>query len=63
MNVKCKEKVLRKGNISSKSLDGVIKLEKVFQHKTLEERATEFGGELGLDGEYNWGEPIGREVW
>ena len=43
--------------------DGVIKLEKVFQHKTLEERAAEFGGELGLDGEYNWGEPIGREVW
>ena len=41
----------------------MIKLEKVFQHKTLEERAAEFGGELGLDGEYNWGEPIGREVW
>ena len=43
--------------------DGVIKLEKVFQHKTLEERAAEFGGNLGLDGEYNWGEPVGREVW
>ena len=43
--------------------DGVIKLEKVLQHKTLEERAAEFGGELGLDGEHNWEEPVGREVW
>lgn len=43
--------------------DGVIKLEKVFKHKTLEQRAAEFGGELGLDGEYDWGEPVGREVW
>ena len=43
--------------------DGVIKLEKVFKHKTLEQRSAEFGGELGLDGEYDWGEPVGREVW
>ena len=43
--------------------DGVIKLEKTFKHKTLEERAAEFNGELGLDGEYDWGEPLGREVW
>lgn len=34
-----------------------------FQHKTLEGRATEFGGKLNLDGEYNWGVPVGREIW
>ena len=34
-----------------------------FRHKTLEERAAEFGGELGLDGEYDWGEPVGTEIW
>lgn len=34
-----------------------------FQHKTLEKRATEYGGELNLDGEYDWGTPVGREVW
>lgn len=34
-----------------------------FTHKTLEERAAEYGGELGLDGEFDWGEPVGREVW
>ncbi len=34
-----------------------------FQHKTLEERATEYGGKLNLDGEYDWGAPVGRERW
>ena len=43
--------------------DGVITLVKPFRHKTLEERAAEFGGQLDLDGEYDWGEQMGREVW
>ena len=43
--------------------NGVIILEKTFKHKTLEERAAEFGGNLKLDGEFDWGEPVGREVW
>ena len=43
--------------------DGVIKLAKRFRHKTLEERAAEYNGRLMLDGEYDWGEPVGREVW
>lgn len=43
--------------------DGVITLTKAFRHKTLEERAAEYGGNLNLDGEYDWGEPVGREVW
>ena len=43
--------------------NGVITLSKPFRHKTLEERAAEFGGELMLDGECDWGEPVGREVW
>ena len=30
---------------------------------TLEERAAEYNGKLMLDGEYDWGEPVGREVW
>ena len=32
-------------------------------HKTLEERAAEFDGKLNLDGEFDWDEPVGREVW
>ena len=43
--------------------NGVITLVKTFRHKTLEERAAEYGGKLLLDGEYDWGEPVGREVW
>lgn len=43
--------------------NGVITLAKSFRHKTLEERAAEFDGKLMLDGEYNWGEPVGREGW
>ncbi|MBP3570194.1 MAG: AbrB/MazE/SpoVT family DNA-binding domain-containing protein [Lachnospiraceae bacterium] len=42
---------------------GVITLIKPNRHKTLEERAAEYGGKLMLDGEYDWGEPVGREVW
>ena len=43
--------------------NGAITLVKTFRHKTLEERAAEYDGKLLLDGEYDWGEPVGREVW
>ncbi|MCI8615953.1 AbrB/MazE/SpoVT family DNA-binding domain-containing protein [Parablautia intestinalis] len=43
--------------------NGVITFVKPFRHKTLEERAAEFDGKLMLDGEYDWGVPVGREVW
>lgn len=44
-------------------MDGKIILEKQFRHKTLEERAAAYGGRLMLDGEYDWGEKAGREIW
>ena len=37
--------------------------DKMFRHKTLEERAAEFEGDLMLDGEYDWGEIVEREHW
>ena len=43
--------------------NGVIMLLKPFRHKTLEERAAPYGGRLNLDGEFDWGEPVGREIW
>ena len=46
-----------------KVTDGMITLSKPFRHKTLEERALEYGGKLKLDGEFDWGEPVGREIW
>ena len=61
--------VLKKAGISlddflNLSVDnGKIILSKPFHHKTLEERASEYEGNLLLDGEYDWGEPVGREKW
>ena len=49
--------------VDVKVSNGVITLVKTFRHKTLEERAAEYDGKLLLDGEYDWGEPVGREVW
>ncbi len=46
-----------------KVTDGMITLSKPFRHKTLEERTSEYGGKLKLDGEFDWGEPVGREIW
>jgi len=43
--------------------DGRIVIEKTFVHRTLEERAATFGGKLGPYEEFDWGEPVGREVW
>ena len=37
---------------------------KEIKHKTLEERASEYGGKLNLDGEIDWrGDPEGNEFW
>ena len=34
-----------------------------FRHRTFEERVAEYGGKIGVDGEFDWGEPVGREIW
>lgn len=43
--------------------NGMIMLVKPFRHKTLEERAAEYDGKLNLDGEFDWGDAAGREIW
>lgn len=40
----------------------VIKKAKM-PHRTLEERAREYGGKVGPYEEFDWGEPVGRERW
>lgn len=32
------------------------------QHRTLEERAEEYGGKIGPYEEFDWSEPVGREI-
>lgn len=48
---------------AEEGLKDAITLTEAFGHKTLEERSAEFGRNLNLDGEYDWGESVGREVW
>ncbi len=67
--VRLPKEALRKANIfpdeilEVKVSEGMIILEKEFKHRTLEERAQEFDGKLNLDGEIDWGEAVGRELW
>ncbi|MBR3308741.1 MAG: AbrB/MazE/SpoVT family DNA-binding domain-containing protein [Lachnospiraceae bacterium] len=42
---------------------GRITIEKNQRHKTLEERAEAFNGKIGPYEEFDWGDPVGREVW
>lgn len=46
-----------------KESSGVMMLARPFEHKTLEERAAAFDGNLNLDGEFDFGERVGRETW
>ena len=47
-----------------KAESGKIVLYRSFRHKSLEERAAAFNGNLNLDGELDWrGDPVGNEVW
>ena len=41
--------------------NGVITFIPQLRHKTLEERAAEYGGQPNLDGEYDWGKSVRRE--
>ena len=46
--------------------DGRIIIERMSQqraHRTLEERVQAYGKKLGPYIEYDWGEPVGKEVW
>ena len=43
--------------------DGKVILSRAFHHRTLQERAEAYGGELRLSDEMDWGEPRGSEVW
>lgn len=49
--------------LEAKTSNGSILFSKQYSHRNLEDRASEFGGTLHLDGEYDWGEQVGREVW
>ncbi len=49
--------------LEKKVSNGMFMPAETFWHRSLEERAAEYDGQLHLDGEFDWGEPIGRERW
>lgn len=67
--IRISKDILQEANIAIddvlnvKVANGMITLVKPFRHKSLEERAAEFDGKLNLDGEHDWGETMGDEVW
>lgn len=67
--IRISKEILKAANIKLDDIldvkisDGMITLVKPFRHKTLEERAERYGGKLNLNGEYDWGERVGREGW
>lgn len=48
-------------NLKIETKDNEIILKKEFKHKTLEERAAEYGGKIEVY-KFDWGEPVGREM-
>lgn len=40
-----------------------ILLETKFTHKTLEERSKNYKDKIGPYEEFQWGKPVGREIW
>lgn len=44
-------------------VNGQIVLSRVNRHRSLKERASEYGGRLNLSEELTWDEPVGSEVW
>ena len=49
--------------LDAEVVDGRIILTPGFRHRSLKERAAEYGGHLNLSDEIDWGEPVGSEVW
>lgn len=43
--------------------NGELIISKKIMHRTLKERAAEYGGRLNISEEIDWGEPVGCEVW
>lgn len=44
-------------------INGQIVLSRIFRHRSLKERAAEYGDQLDLSDEPDWNNPAGTEVW
>lgn len=49
--------------LTAEIVNGQIVLSRTFRHRSLRERAEEYGGQLNLSDELIWDDPVGNEVW
>ena len=49
--------------LTAEIVNGQIVLSRAFRHRSLKERAAEYGGQLNLSDELIWDDPVGSEVW
>ena len=49
--------------LNAEIINGQIILSRTFRHRSLKERAAEYGGQLNLSDELDRNEPVGSEVW
>ena len=49
--------------LDAEIVDGRIVLSPGFRHRSLKERAADYGGRLNLSDEVEWDGPVGNEVW
>ena len=49
--------------LTAEIINGQIVLSRAFRHRSLKERAAEYGGQLNLSDELVWNDPVGSEVW
>ena len=49
--------------LDAEIVEGKIILSRRVAHRSLRERAAEYGGQLNLSGEFDWSAPMGSEVW
>ena len=65
--IRIPKNILEKMNLKTSDVleleikDDTIVLRKQFTHKSFEERLAEFGGEISVC-DFDWGEPVGREI-
>lgn len=49
--------------LTAEVVDGKIVLSRAFAHRSLKDRAADYGGQLNLSGEIEWASREGSEVW
>jgi antitoxin MazE len=67
LGIRIPKKILNQLNIQASDVlqmeieNGAIIIKKQFRHKSFEERLADYNGEITVS-EFDWGEPVGKEL-